>query len=86
MLTRVVCKGAIALSILKKHNKELEVYEALLAQTRWRRARRGGWYDRRALLLTFHRAGNGTKGEDLDNRALEGIKHALMDDDTNTGM
>lgn len=85
-MTRVVCKGATALGLLGEHDEELEVYEALLAQTRWRRAKRGGWYDRRALLLTFHHAGGGTNDEDFNIRALEGIKDALLDDDTHTGM
>ncbi|CDO73570.1 hypothetical protein BN946_scf185014.g40 [Trametes cinnabarina] len=54
ILTRVVCKGAHALGILREYDRELQVLDALLAQTRWRRGRRGRWHDRRALLLMNH--------------------------------
>ncbi|KAH9901518.1 VRR-NUC domain-containing protein [Cubamyces lactineus] len=54
VLTRVVCKGAYALGILHEYERELELLDALLAQTRWRRGRRGRWHERRALLLMKH--------------------------------
>ncbi|KAI0664677.1 VRR-NUC domain-containing protein [Cubamyces menziesii] len=54
VLTRVVCKGAYALGILHEYERELELLDELLAQTRWRRGRRGRWHERRALLLMKH--------------------------------
>ncbi|OBZ69332.1 Fanconi-associated nuclease 1 [Grifola frondosa] len=51
VLTRVVCKGAYALGILKEYEREYEVLQALLGQRRWRLGRRGRWYERRALIL-----------------------------------
>jgi Fanconi-associated nuclease 1 len=53
--------------------------EALLAQKRWRRGRRGRWYDRRALILTTH-----FPKDDLDiaKRAMQGVVEALLDNDT----
>ncbi|KAI1794637.1 VRR-NUC domain-containing protein [Ganoderma leucocontextum] len=54
ILTRVVSKGAAALGTLKEYEEELKVLETLLAQQRWRRGRRGRWYERRALILMTH--------------------------------
>ncbi|KZT69818.1 hypothetical protein DAEQUDRAFT_241498 [Daedalea quercina L-15889] len=73
VLTRVVCKGSTALGMLGEHEHELEVLENLLAQRRWRRGRRGRWYERRALLLM--------KFKQYD-RAKEAVIEALEDDDT----
>jgi len=77
--TRIICKGANALATLKEHEYELEVLEALLAQKRWRRGRRGRWYDRRALILMTH-----FPKDDLDiaKRAMQGVVEALLDNDT----
>ncbi|TFY60075.1 hypothetical protein EVJ58_g5377 [Rhodofomes roseus] len=73
VLTRVVCKGSAALGMLGEHEYELEVLEALLAQRRWRRGRRGRWYERRALLLMkFQRY----------EVAKAAVIEALEDDDT----
>src|SRR5260221_12102798 len=52
VLTRIVQKGADAFGTLKEYDGELDVLEALLNQRRWRRGRRGKWYDRRAPLFT----------------------------------
>ncbi|THH16142.1 hypothetical protein EW146_g4437 [Bondarzewia mesenterica] len=51
ILTRLVAKGFEALHVLKEYERELEVLQALLSQRRWRRGRRGSWYDQRALIL-----------------------------------
>jgi fanconi-associated nuclease 1 len=72
--TRIVSKGAEALGILKEHAYELEVLEALLSQRRWRRGRRGEWYDRRALILTNHVR----RWEE----ARQGLRQGLEDGDT----
>lgn len=78
VLTRVVCKGAEALGILKEHAAELDVLEALLAQRRWRVGRRGAWYDRRALILTRYFP----KEAEVRKRAMDGVVEALRDEDT----
>ncbi|KZT35489.1 hypothetical protein SISSUDRAFT_166710 [Sistotremastrum suecicum HHB10207 ss-3] len=54
VLTRVIYKGVQALGILKEYDTEIKVLEALLKQTRWRRGRRGAWYDRLALIYMTH--------------------------------
>ena len=77
--TRIICKGAEALGTLKEHEYELEVLEALLAQRRWRRGRRGRWYDRRALILMTHFPKDDV---DVSKRAMHGVVEALFDDDT----
>lgn len=82
VLTRIVCKGAEALGILKDHDTELEVLEELLKQRRWRRGRRGKWYERRALILMTHME----KEQHVYRRAYEGIWEALADEDTHIGM
>jgi Fanconi-associated nuclease 1 len=64
---------------LKEYEYELEVLDALLSQNRWRRGRRGKWYDRRALILTTH-----FPKDDIEiaTRAMAGVVDALLDDDT----
>ncbi|KAG2064112.1 hypothetical protein BDR04DRAFT_1130893 [Suillus decipiens] len=74
VLTRLVCKGAHALSILEEYEYELSVIESLLAQRRWRRGRRGRWHERRALILERYVA--------RDDDALSACLDALEDDDT----
>ncbi|KAF7986651.1 hypothetical protein HWV62_26482 [Athelia sp. TMB] len=76
VLTRIVCKGAAGLGVLSKHEEERKVYEALLSQKRWRKGRRGAWYERWALLLM-------KSDEEVDDyRAMDVVKEALLDDDT----
>ncbi|KAI8989721.1 VRR-NUC domain-containing protein [Trametes punicea] len=84
ILTRVVCKGAYALGILHEYDRELEVLNALLAQTRWRRGRRGRWHERRALLLMNHLrdADHTDVAAETDAAALVGVVAALEDPDT----
>ncbi|KAI0086435.1 VRR-NUC domain-containing protein [Irpex rosettiformis] len=78
VLTRIVCKGADALGILKEHEHELEILEELLAQRRWRRARRGRWHERRALILMTHFP----KDEETHRVAYNAVIEALQDNDT----
>ena len=81
ILTRVVCKGSYALGVLWEHQRELEVLTMLLEQKRWRRARRGRWYERAALVLMHH-----LKDEDDSlERAMEVVVAALKDPDTHIG-
>ncbi|KAI0306703.1 hypothetical protein B0F90DRAFT_1814554 [Multifurca ochricompacta] len=78
VLTRIVQKGAEALGTLKEYDRELEVLEALLNQRRWRRGRRGKWYERRALVLTRY----GDKSPETLRRAMRGLIDSLHDRDT----
>ncbi|KAF9227566.1 hypothetical protein BS17DRAFT_773961 [Gyrodon lividus] len=78
VLTRIVCKCSSALGTLGEHERELEVLEALLAQKRWRRGRRGKWHERRALVLSTHFP----KDEETTERALVAVVEALEDPDT----
>src|SRR5579863_6103082 len=73
VLTRIVQKGAEALDILKEYDRELEVLEALLNQRRWRRGRRGKWYERRALILTRYC----DKSSETLMRAMRGLLDSL---------
>lgn len=81
VLTRIVQKGAEALGILKNYYRELEVLEALLSQRRWRRGRRGKWYERRALVLTRYC----DKSPETLRRAICGLLDSLNDRDTHLG-
>ncbi|KAJ8594289.1 hypothetical protein M405DRAFT_918147 [Rhizopogon salebrosus TDB-379] len=80
ILTRLVCKGAHSLGILGEHDYELRVLEALLAQRRWRRGRRGMWYERRALILEKY----AVRDDEMKwaENALVACVEALEDDDT----
>ncbi|OJA16026.1 hypothetical protein AZE42_04282 [Rhizopogon vesiculosus] len=80
ILTRLICKGAYSLGILGEHDYELRVLESLLAQRRWRRGRRGRWYERRALILEKYAA----RDHEMKwaQRALVACVEALEDDDT----
>jgi len=81
VLTRIVQKGADALGALKEYDRELEVLEDLLNQRRWRRGRRGKWYDRRALVLTRYC----DKSPETLRRAVRGLLDSLNDRDTHLG-
>ena len=81
VLTRIVQKGADAFGTLKQYDRELDVLEALLNQRRWRRGRRGKWYDRRALILTRYC----DKSPETLRRAVRGLLDSLNDRDTHLG-
>jgi len=81
VLTRIVQKGADAFGTLKEYDRELDVLEALLNQRRWRRGRRGKWYDRRALILTRYC----DKSPETLRRAVRGLLDSLNDRDTHLG-
>ena len=81
VLTRIVCKGAEALGILKEYDRELDILEELLAQRRWRRARRGKWHERRALIWETHMP----KGEESQRYTYQAVIEALQDNDTHIG-
>lgn len=56
VLTRVVHKGEHVLGRLKEYGREHEVLTALLAQRGHHSARRGGWYQRKALIEEHYMA------------------------------
>lgn len=56
VLTRIVHKGEYVLGRLKEYEREHEVLTALLAQRVHHSARRGGWYQRKALIEEHYMA------------------------------
>jgi Fanconi-associated nuclease 1 len=78
VLTRVVAKGATARGTLQDFDGEDALLAELLAQSRWRRGRRGRAWDRRITLATKapHRTDAGRA------RALVLVEDALRDPDT----
>jgi len=81
-------KASASLVSLKDHERNLEVIESLLAQRFWRRGKRAAWYERRAIILGHLQrdAADKEKKIELQWKTLDGIKEALLDDDTGTGM
>ncbi|KAG8722482.1 hypothetical protein FRC08_001537 [Ceratobasidium sp. 394] len=78
ILTRVVYKAAHCFGLLKDYDMELKLRAALIRQTRWRRGKRGGWYDRMALVYTRYMDGgddNLSKARDI---LLEGLNDKLV--------
>ncbi|KAI0034023.1 VRR-NUC domain-containing protein [Vararia minispora EC-137] len=78
ILTRIVHKGADALATLKERKLEVQVLDALLAQNRWQRGRRGAWYDRMALIFEKHL----DKSRESKLEALRITKAGLEDTET----
>lgn len=79
----------------------MSLLEELLAQSRWRRGKRGAWYDRLALILMHHKAKAARQGiltdvdgtdekvndeEQVLRKAMEVILRGLHDEDTHIGM
>ncbi|WWC66149.1 uncharacterized protein I206_100049 [Kwoniella pini CBS 10737] len=82
VLTRIVYKGATALGILHEYDAECMVLRALLAQRRWRRSKRGAWYDRLALVLMNHYNATPEEKEEKLRDATQTCIDALLDEDT----
>lgn len=78
VLTRVVYKTAYCFGLLKDFNMELKIHSALLRQTRWRRGRRGGWYDRMALIYMTHMGGGDANLKKARDIVLEGLEDKLV--------
>ncbi|KAL7418557.1 hypothetical protein Q5752_007015 [Cryptotrichosporon argae] len=81
VLTRIIYKGASALGILHEYDNECMVLRALLAQRRWRRSKRGAWYDRLALVLMNHYNTSSKKQAKLED-ATQVCIDGLLDEDT----
>ncbi|WVQ82523.1 hypothetical protein IAT38_004652 [Cryptococcus sp. DSM 104549] len=82
VLTRIVYKGATALGILHEYDNECMVLRALLAQRRWRRGKRGAWYDRLALVLMTHYKQDPESLEEKLREATQVCIDGLLDEDT----
>ncbi|OCF42115.1 fanconi-associated nuclease 1 [Kwoniella heveanensis CBS 569] len=82
VLTRIVYKGATALGILHEYDAECMVLQALLKQRRWRRSKRGAWYDRLALVLMNHYNDSPEQKEEKLREAVQVCIDALLDEDT----
>lgn len=92
-----ISAGAAAYGRLKRFNQEISILEELLAQPRWRRGKRGEWYDRWALILMHHlvrekREIDGKQialakkeQEEILKRAMKVIIRGLEDEDTHVG-
>ncbi|KAG5653529.1 hypothetical protein H0H81_012470 [Sphagnurus paluster] len=84
---RIFGKVMRALATLKLYQEELNVVEALLGQTFWRRGKRAKWYERRAILQTRYLCFEEHSGEkrtniDVLHQAMAGLRQALEDEDT----
>jgi len=84
----MVHKALKVVAKLKDYNFELKVLEALLEQRFWCRGKRAKWHTRRAIVLghLVTKEKDLVKKRDLHLRILEGVKEALLDDDTGIGM
>ncbi|KAJ3720822.1 hypothetical protein DFJ43DRAFT_1204778 [Lentinula guzmanii] len=97
VLTRLLWKVAEAYALLHQYDKELEVLQLLLDQRFWRQARRGKWYERRALVQDRHLPSlyrsraeqNGWNGQHLLDKKQqlldelrEGLYEGMEDKDT----
>ncbi len=87
VFTRMVHKASQVLGPLKEYELEVETLDALLEQRFWCRGKRAKWYTRRAVVLQHLAAAekDPEKKRDIQWRSLEGIKTALLDDDTGIG-
>ncbi|RPA71367.1 hypothetical protein BJ508DRAFT_419942 [Ascobolus immersus RN42] len=88
VLTRIVHKGVYVLGRFKQHAREHEVLTKLLAQKDFHKARRGGWYIRKALVEEHYMASVSSSSpseaekKKWRQRALETCIAALQDPDT----
>lgn len=78
-LTRAVHKGTEALAYFKMHDREVQVLKALLAQTCFRRGRRGQWWDRLALIYMEHGMAGASEAVALSGSADESSDDEVME-------
>jgi len=83
----MVHKATSVLGPMKEYDLELKVLDALLSQRFWCRGKRAKWYNRRAVVLGHltRAADTEEEKEELCRLTLEGVKDALLDEDTNIG-
>ncbi|KAJ4477339.1 hypothetical protein J3R30DRAFT_3484850 [Lentinula aciculospora] len=97
ILTRLLWKVTEAYALLHKYDDEFQVLQLLLNQRIWRQAKRGKWYERRALVQDRHlptlyrsraeqngwtRAHLHNKKQALLGELREGLYEAMEDKDT----
>ena len=77
-----------SLATLKAYQAEYDMLQALLGQSFYRRGSRAKWYERRAIIeMTYLSKTDGEKrGQEVLWRAMNGVKEALLDEDTGIGM
>lgn len=77
-----------SLATLKAYQAEHEILQALLGQDSYRRGSRARWYERRAILemTQLSKADGGKRDQDVLWQAMNGVKEALLDEDTGIGM
>ncbi|CAE6523617.1 unnamed protein product [Rhizoctonia solani] len=78
LLTRLAYKTAECFGTLKEFDMEAKLLEALLRQTRWRRSKRGRWYDRIALIYTKYMGGGDANLRKARDYLLMGLKDDLV--------
>ncbi|CAE6500685.1 unnamed protein product [Rhizoctonia solani] len=78
LLTRLAYKAAECFGTLKKYDLEAKLLVALLRQTRWRRTKRGRWYDRLALIYTRYMGGGDANLRQAREYLLTGLKDDLV--------
>lgn len=85
--TRMVHKAIKIIAKLKDYQFELKVLDALLDQRFWCRGKRAKWHTRRAIALGHlaTKEKNLLKKRQIQSQMLDGIKEALLDDDTGIG-
>ncbi|KAG8733061.1 hypothetical protein FRC11_008942 [Ceratobasidium sp. 423] len=78
LLTRLVYKAAECFGTLEKFDMEAKLLAALLRQTRWRRSKRGRWYDRIALVYTKYMGGGDANLRKARDYLLMGLNDDLV--------
>ena len=81
--TRMVDKAIQSFGPLKQYDDELIILNCLLNQKYWRRGKRANWYVRRAIIQNHLWLRD--KDEKLLLESMQGIKEALLDEDTGIG-
>ena len=85
--TRIIHKGAYVLGKLKEHKREHEILSEMLDQDLFHTARRGDWYQRKALLeehYLYDLSPSEGRGEEASKKhwkrvALQTCEHGLQD-------
>ncbi|KAF8726453.1 hypothetical protein AX14_007863 [Amanita brunnescens Koide BX004] len=82
--TRMLHHALRSLATLKAYQAEHEILQALLGQDSYRRGSRARWYERRAILemTQLSKADGGKRDQDVLWQAMNGVKEALLDEDT----
>lgn len=76
-----------SLATLKAYQAEYEILQALLGQKLYRRGSRAKWYERRAIIemMYLSKVDGGKRDQHILRQAMDGVKEALLDEDTRIG-